>query len=171
MDLWYQPSTVGNSGYSIYQDDGAYTKANSITDRFSTPATPPLPGDGIASDMMWADDALFFGYAGKVYKTDGTTLRSIADVTGTGLAVDGRFCITGGEMFLQTGEAIDLRTNTRRNWIRKGQLSAGQTSTEQQLEIAALSSSIFCSSYATGTTLYLAGRVNRSLRVVTPVTR
>lgn len=207
--LWYQPSTIGNSGYSIYQDDGAYTKANSIADRFSTPATPPLPGggssiyahpsnpelfvaagnklflygpnalirswtlpgEGIVSDMMWADDALYFGYAGTVYKTDGATLRSVAGVTGTGLAVDGSFCISGGEMFLQTGEAIDLRTNTRRNWIRKGQLSTAQASAAQQLEIASLTSSIFCSSYATGTTLYLAERTGRSLRVVTPVPR
>ncbi len=207
--LWYQPSTVGNSGYSIYQDDGAYTKANSISDRFSTPATPPLPGDGsaifshpsnpelfvvsdnklflygadklirswtlptggVATDMMWSGDALYFGFAGKVYKTDGTTLRSIADVNTTGFAVEGGFCITGGEMFLPTGEAINLLSNTRRNWIKKGQLSSAQASAVQQLELAALSSRVFCSSYATGTTLYLVSPATRSVRVVTPVPR
>lgn len=207
--LWYQPSTVGNSGYSIYQDDGAYTKANSISDRFSTPATPPLPGDGsamfshpsnpelfvvagnklflygpntltrswtlpeggIATDMMWVGDALYFGYAGKVYKTDGATLRSIADVGTAGFGAEGGYCITGGEMFLTSGEAINLSSSTRRNWIKKGQLSSAQTTAAQRLELAALSSRVFCSNYASGTTLYLVSPTSRSVRVVTPVTR
>ncbi len=205
---WYQPTTVGNNGYKIYQDDGQYTSANTIADRFGTEATPALagtanimishpdkgelyvgsgnvlavytatgrtqswtlPGSGSIIDMMWVDGTLYFSQGGKIYKTTGSsTVTSFADTSAVGSA-GGSFCISRGEIFLPNGDAINLQTNAKRNWFKKGTLSTSQSTAAQEIEFALLSSAgIYCSSYAPATTLYVPSASGKTVHVITPI--
>lgn len=205
---WYQPTTIGNNGYKLYQDDGQYTSANTIADRFGTEATPALTGtanimishpdkaelyvgtgnilavygptsriqswtlsgSGSIIDMMWVNGTLYFSQGGKIYKTTGSAApTSVADTSAIG-STGGSFCISGGEIFLPNGDAINLQTNLKRNWFKKGTLSATQSTAAQTIEFALLSSAgIYCSSYATQTTLYVPSVSGNTIRVITPI--
>ncbi len=206
----YIPTTIGNSGYSVYQDDGQYTKPNDIEDRFGTAATPPLTGtadimlshpdkgelfvgvgnalhvysatvrlrgwtfpeSGAITDMMWVNGTLYLSQGSRIWKTDGSAAPTSIASIGASLGVPGRFCISGGEAFLPNGEAIDLTTNTRRSWLKKGTLTTAQASEAQQLEIAVLAGAgVYCSSYATGTVIYVPSQMDRTVRAITPVAK
>jgi len=203
--MWYEPSTIGDSGYHIYQDDGAYTGSNEISDRFGTMATPPLP-DGASSmishpddpelyvaagnqlfvygpdkldrswtmpeagtitDMTWVDGKLYFAQASKVYRVNGDTINSVADI-GPGLGIEGRFCISRGDIFLPSGEAINILSGTRRNWISKGTLTA-QQETMVGLLTGAIGAGIYCSSYASATLIYSYNPIDGKMRAITPL--
>lgn len=206
----YIPTSIGNSGYSVYQDDGQYVKVNDLDDRFGTAATPALTGSadimlshpdkgelfvgvgnvlhvygattrlrgwsfpesGAITDMMWVNGTLYLSQGSRIWKTDGTSAPTSVASIGATLGVPGRFCISGGEAFLPNGEAIDLNTLTRRSWVKKGTLTTALSTQAQQLEIAVLSGAgIYCSSYATGTVLYVPSQMDRTVRAITPVSR
>jgi hypothetical protein len=207
--LWYQPSTISEgNGHKIYQDDGAYSKPNTISDRFTTAATPhapvstsimlshpsdpelyigadnrllvysaaklerswTLPEAGSITDMVWVDGKLYFAQGSKIYRVDGGTINSVVSNVVDPLAgIGGRFCISGGEIFLSTGEAVHLTTSTRRNWISKGNLSSSQTAAAGILKGRIGGGGVYCSSYASGTTIYSYSVFDQKIMVVTPV--
>ena len=91
------------------------------------------------------------------------TLNVVADL-GTSMltGLGGRFCLSGGE-------AINLQTGSRRNWVSKGDLSP-QQSTTALLLTASLSAGIYCSPSAGGTVIY-APSINNIIRMITPLVR
>jgi hypothetical protein len=208
--LWYQPSTISEgNGHKIYQDDGAYSKPNTISDRFTTAATPhapvstssilshpsdpelyiaaenrllvysaaklerswTLPESGWITDMTWVDGKLYFALGTKIYRVDGGVINSVvSNVNDVLIGMSGgRFCISGGEIFLSTGEAVHLTTNVRRNWISKGNLSSSQTAAAGILKGRIGGGGVYCSSYASGTVIYSYSVLDQKIMAITPL--
>jgi hypothetical protein len=194
----------------VRQEDGVYTEANTILDRFGRAATPSLargasrvmvshpvdpqlyvgagnqlslyearrllnswsfPEGAIGfTDLIWYGSDLFIGYGSQIYRLSGTTLELFADNVAAGEGAQrGRFCVTQGEVFLPNGEAIDVQTKTKRNWISKGELSSAQTATAQTL-VGSLNSGVYCSAVNPNATIYTPAARDQ-IRVITPVSR
>jgi hypothetical protein len=63
------------AGFRIYQDDGAYTAANTITDRFGQAATTALPGPPSALISHPNDPILYVGSGNRLFEYDAGQLR------------------------------------------------------------------------------------------------
>ena len=187
---WYvsQRQNRTDAGYSfgVYQDDGAYTGAGTIEDRFSTPASPPLqtrpnivvahptepllyiaagnaiyvydrdkavrsfafPAPAVQgfTDLAWAQGDLYVSYNSDVWKLAANSAEPVpfTPLPANSPKTQGRFCIAGGELYLTDGEAVDLQTKLRRNWIKQGALSASQSEVADML-LQTLGRGIYCS--------------------------
>lgn len=109
------------------------------------------------SDLVWNGEELFIGYGDKIYRRD--INGRITEFTTLPLGVfspgqSGRFCVTGGEVYLTNGTAINISTGQQRDWIARGSLSDSQ-----QMAALVLRSSltqIFCSPNATSPEIFAA---------------
>lgn len=201
----------GSDGYGVYQDDGGYTAANTISDRFGKAATPDLldiptaavshptdpqlyigvgntlyvydadrrvtayqfPNAGITarfSDLIWSDGDLYIGYGGKAYRLRDKQVSFFADLPFAFGDLPGRFCITGGSMYMLDGTARSLAGSTTREWIARGALSAAQSADAAAIK-GGLGGGIFCSTKTTGTiySTYPTISGKRGIRVITPL--
>ena len=116
--------------------------------------------------MLWYQNDLYVGHGTGIFRiaAGGTTSR-VATLSGPGA----KFCISNGEMFLTTGEAINLQTSTRRDWVAKGNLSPAQ-STQAQILRATLAGGLYCSGTATSTVIYTRSPTSvTGIRMITPV--
>jgi len=204
---------IVDGSFQVRQDDGQYTAENSITDRFSTAAQPPLPGvvtaliahrsdpelyvatgnrlftyDASAMvhnwtfpadnagdaiyDLIWNDNDLYIGFGNKLYvlRSGATTITSVGALNSVA-SIPGRFCIQRGEAFLSSGEAINLQTGARRDWISQGTLSTAAAATAASLRASA-AGGVYCSQ--TGSVIYslnLEAGKSPTIRMVTPLAR
>ena len=88
---WIVEQRVGR--YKVYQDDGGRTAANTVSDKFSTPATPNLSDSPTFALSHPSDPYLFLGVGQQVVKYDSRTMVSSWTFPGgyTDYATDGVF--------------------------------------------------------------------------------
>jgi hypothetical protein len=201
----------GSDGYGVYQDDGGYTAANTISDRFGKAATPDLvdlPDVAVShpsepqlyvgagsrlyvydadrrvttyqfptaditarfSDLIWSDNDLYIGYGGKAYRLRDKQITFFADLPFAFGDAPGRFCITGGSMFMLDGTARALAGGGTRDWIARGTLTPSQNTDAAAIR-AGLGGGIFCSTRTAGTiySTYPTISGKRGIRVITPL--
>lgn len=120
-------------------------------------STETIPGSGFGwvTDMTWYDGALWFAIDNKVYRRNGPgsfTVKAEMDYNPTSAALDGRFCIKGGEILMPDGIATSISTGQRRSYLSRGTLT-----TAQQTQLALLQASlvqVYCSPANSSATIY-----------------
>lgn len=137
-----------------------------VYDADSRLASYPLQDTLAKTDtMFFYDGALYFGYSDAVWRlgADGALVRLATKDT------EENFCITGGDIYFAKGDAVNLQTTTRRNWISTGTLTASQ-STQADNVRGVSPYRIYCSASAATPTIYSYLSGSQQIRVIKPLT-
>lgn len=93
--------------YAVFQDDGAYTAANTISDRFSTPATPDLPQGPEVAVSHPSDPHLYVAAGSRLYVYDAQRLlRSFQFPTTDPVAQFSDLVWADGNLYISYGANI-----------------------------------------------------------------
>lgn len=77
--------------------------------------------------------------------------------------------MSAGEIFVASGQAINIQTRARRDWVARGSLTQAQATSENIMLAALAANGVHCSAVAVSPLMYAYSLIRRTMLAITPL--